>query len=204
VTPARAKELLSRRPRRLLFYARPEAHAARNMFELGVLGLARALQAGAFEGEWEFSGIGAVGGRSRVALGRTSMRLLPRTGQAGYAQLLRDHDLGLALMYTPHPSLVPLEMASAGMVTVTNCFENKDAAAMRAISDNIAAVPPTIEGVAEGLAAAAARVGDVEARVAGAEVAWSRGWEQSFPDPLLDRVMAALGVGLAEPSRRAT
>ena len=35
------------RPRRLLFYARPEAHAARNMFELGVLALARAARDGA-------------------------------------------------------------------------------------------------------------------------------------------------------------
>ena len=33
-------------------------------------------------------------------------------------------------MYTPHPSLVPIEMASAGMATVTNSFENKTADAM--------------------------------------------------------------------------
>jgi hypothetical protein len=164
------------------------------MFELGVLGLARALQNGAFEGDWEFTGVGAVSGRSRVALGRTSMRLLPRSDPAGYAQLLREHDVGLALMYTPHPSLVPLEMASAGIVTVTNTFENKDAGAMRAISGNILAVEPTIEGVAGGLATAASRVGDVAARVAGADVAWSRNWEQSFPDELLDRIVAALGV----------
>ena len=33
-------------------------------------------------------------------------------------------------MYTPHPSLVPIEMASAGMLTVTNSFENKTAEAL--------------------------------------------------------------------------
>ena len=33
-------------------------------------------------------------------------------------------------MYTPHPSLVPIEMASAGMLTVTNTFENKTADAL--------------------------------------------------------------------------
>ncbi len=192
VSPAGAQELSARAPRRLLFYARPEPHAERNMFQLGVLGLARALHDGAFDGDWEFSGIGAVGGRSRVALGPTSMRLLPRSDQAGYAQLLRDHDLGLSLMYTPHPSLVPLEMASAGMVTVTNRFENKDAAALRAISTNLLAAEPSIEGVARGLADAAARAGDVAARLAGAEVSWSRDWEQSFPDELVDRILAAL------------
>ena len=48
--------------------------------------------------------------------------------------MLRDHDVGLALMYTPHPSLVPIEMASAGMLTVTNSFENKTPERMTAIS----------------------------------------------------------------------
>ena len=28
-------------------------------------------------------------------------------------------------MFTPHPSLVPIEMASAGMLTVTNTFDTK-------------------------------------------------------------------------------
>ena len=40
-----AAELAGRSPRRLLFYARPEPHAARNMFELGVLALSRARRA---------------------------------------------------------------------------------------------------------------------------------------------------------------
>ena len=97
-------------------------------------------------------------------------------------------------MYTPHPSLVPIEMASAGMLTVTNTFENKDAGAMGAISSNIAAVAPTIDGVAAGLAAAAARAGDAPARVAGAEVNWARDWDEALPDSLLDRIVAALGV----------
>jgi hypothetical protein len=202
VSPPSAAELSARAPRRLLFYARPEAHAARNMFELGVLALARALHRGAFAGEWEFSGIGSVSGRGRIALGRTSMRLLPRSDQAGYGRLLRDHDVGLALMYTPHPSLVPLEMAAAGMLAVTNCFENKDSDAMRRISSNLLAVPATIDAVAEGLAAAAARVEEVEARIAGAEVGWSRSWDESFPDELLDRVIAALGMGGVRPRPR--
>ncbi len=74
------------------------------------------------------------------------MKLLPRADQADYARLLRAHDVGLALMYTPHPSLVPLEMASAGMVTVTNSFENKTADAMSAISSNLVTVAPTVDG----------------------------------------------------------
>ena len=52
-------------------------------------------------------------------------------------------------MYTPHPSLVPIEMASAGMLTVTNSFENKTPATLTAISSNLIAAEPTIDGVAD-------------------------------------------------------
>jgi hypothetical protein len=178
----------------LLFYARPEAHAARNMFELGVLGLARAVQRGSLAAGWELNGIGSVRQGGRIALGGgASVQLLPRRDQAGYAELLRSHDVGLALMYTPHPSLVPLEMASAGMLTVTNSFENKTAEAMAAISSNLVTVAPTVEAIAAGLAEAAARVEDVAARAAGARVAWSTRWDDSFSEALVDRVIAALG-----------
>lgn len=192
--PVTAEELARRGTRRLLFYARPEAHAARNMFELGVLALARATGDGTFAGGWELNGVGAVrGGGGRIALGTgAAVRLLPRRDQVGYAELLRGHDVGLALMYTPHPSLVPLEMASAGMVTVTNSFENKTAKAMAAISSNLITVAPTVDGVAAGLRAAAAQVADADARAAGAAVDWSTSWADSFPDALVDRIAAAL------------
>ena len=85
-----------------------------------------------------------------------ALRLLPRMSQDAYAQVLRDHDVGLALMYTPHPSLVPIEMASAGMLTVTNTFENKTSAALQAISGNLLAGPATVDGIADSLAQAVA------------------------------------------------
>jgi glycosyltransferase involved in cell wall biosynthesis len=193
-SPPAPVELSARSTRRLLFYARPEPHAARNMFELGVLALSRALTGGAFDGDWEFSGIGSLGGRGRIALGRSSMRLLPRTDQAGYAQLLREHDVGLALMYTPHPSLVPLEMAAAGMLAVTNSFENKDAEAMAAISSNLIVAEPSTGAIAAALHAAATKAPDAAGRLAGARVQWSKSWDESFPDELLDRIAGALGL----------
>ena len=71
IDPPAADELAGRRPRRLLFYARPEPHAARNMFELGVLALSRALERGAFADGWELHGIGpcapAAGSTSAAA-----------------------------------------------------------------------------------------------------------------------------------------
>ena len=95
-------------------------------------------------------------------------------------------------MYTPHPSLVPIEMAAAGMLTVTNSFENKTADAMAAISSNLIAVEPTVEALAAAIGAAAADAGDVERRAAGGDVRWSRDWNESFDDELLARLDAFL------------
>ena len=189
VTPPPAAELARREMRRVLFYARPEPHASRNMFELGVLALTRAVEEGAFQGGWQLYGIGTVTARSRVELsGGVALELLPRRDQAGYARLLREHDVGLALMYTPHPSLVPIEMAAAGMLTVTNSFENKTAEAMSAISSNLITAEPTLDAVAGGLREAAAGVHDFERRARGSEVNWSRDWRRSFDDELMARV----------------
>jgi hypothetical protein len=192
IAPPTARELADRRERRLLFYARPEPHAARNMFELGVLALDRALEHGAFAG-WELNGIGGLRGDRRVELGGGArLELLPRAGQRAYASVLRDHDVGLALMYTPHPSLVPIEMASAGMVTVTNSFENKTAEAMAAISTNLIAAEPSIDAIAHALRRAASAVDDFDRRARGAEVRWSRDWDHSFDDEVLARVASFL------------
>ena len=99
------------------------------------------------------------GGRSVSLGGGASLELLPRADQAAYAELLGEHDVGLALMYTPHPSLVPIEMASAGLLTVTTSFENKTAAALQAISGNLIAAEPTVEGVPPALRSAVAAGG---------------------------------------------
>jgi glycosyltransferase involved in cell wall biosynthesis len=188
-----AEELQARTSRRLLFYARPEPHAARNMFELGVLALARLAQDGLLYG-WEVSGVGSVEpGRAIPLGGGSSIGLLPRSGQDEYGRLLREHDVGLALMYTPHPSLVPIEMAAAGLLTVTNTFENKTQSALASISSNLIAVEPSLDGILAGVRAAMEAADDFGRRVAGASVHWSRSWEETFPADLLDKVLDALG-----------
>jgi hypothetical protein len=188
VPPPDASELATRASRRLLFYARPEQHAARNMFELGVLALSHALEDGVLEG-WELRGIGARGSGGVIDLGGGArLELLRRADQRAYAELLRGHDVGLALMYTPHPSLVPIEMASAGMLTVTNSFENKTPEALAAISPNLLAAEVSVEAIAAELGRAVAAVGDVERRVRGSAVRWRRDWDTAFDDALLARV----------------
>ena len=98
------------------------------------------------------------------------MELLPRQSQDAYRGLLREHSIGLSLMDTPHPSLVPLEMASAGMLVVTSTFENKTAESLRAISENLIPVEPTVDGIKRGLGEAVDAIGAVERRIQGARV----------------------------------
>jgi len=85
-------------------------------------------------------------------------------------------------------------MAAAGMVTVTNTFENKDAAAMRAISANLEAVAPRVADLAAALGDAAARAPDLEARAAGSAVAWPSRWEDAFDDAFMARLDDWIGA----------
>jgi hypothetical protein len=91
-------------------------------------------------------------------------------------------------MFTPHPSLVPLEMASAGLITVTNSFDVKTPEAMAAISSNLITTRPTVEGVVAGLEEATSRVGDANARVEGAQLKWSDDWDDSLDEPLVREI----------------
>jgi hypothetical protein len=166
--------------RRLLF------HGGGPLFELGVLALGRALERGALAG-WTLDCIGAQR-RGRLDLGGGDwMRLLPP------GPLPAGYDIGLAPLHGPQPGRMPLEMARAGMVTVTTTFETKTADALTAISPSLIGAEPTIDGIAAALAAAAEAAGDVEARLRGSALRWSAGWDASFDDALLDRVIGALG-----------
>ena len=193
VSPPSAEEMAHRDRRRLLFYARPEAHGARNMFELGLMGLAEAIARGTFGPGWELYGIGAVEGGDRIRLGTSSqLEVLTRRDQGSYADLLTSSDVGLALMSTPHPSLVPLDMASAGMLTVTNSFETKTPEAMSAIATNLIAVPPSLEGVVTGLQEAVEGADDYARRIEGASVDWSRDWEESLNPDVMRQVISLI------------
>lgn len=194
VTTPTVDELEGRDERRLIFYGRPEAHAARNLYEVGIEALRRSVAEGVFGDEWRFFGIGSTGRAESVDLGGgRSLELLPRTGQDEYGRFLAGHDLGLALMDAPHPSLVPIEMASAGMLVVTTTYgESKTAERLAEISPNLIAGPPDAPDVAARLREAAARIGESEARVAGAAVDWPDDWDRALDDDLIAAITEKL------------
>jgi hypothetical protein len=177
---------------KLLFYARPEPHAARNMFEIAYLALAQAIETGAFDGaSWQFHGIGSGQGDMSLPRGHT-LKMLGKFGLNEYKQRLMEYDLGLSLMYTPHPSLLPLEMAAAGMWVVSNECENKTQAELSAISSNLLAAEPTIAGVSDKLTWAAKHCDDELARSKGANVNWASSWDVAFDDEKIARIVAWL------------
>ena len=145
-------------PRRLLFYARPTN--PRNMLGLGLQALRAAIAAGRFAGDWEFLAIGGRGSLPSLPLGGGhTLRLAPWAGYDGYADTLRQADILLCPMLSPHTSYPVLEMAACGGTVVTNTYGPKTEAALAALSPDIIGVAPTLQGFLEGLSAAAARSG---------------------------------------------
>ncbi|MFA9400894.1 MAG: hypothetical protein ACERKT_07275, partial [Acidobacteriota bacterium] len=196
VSPPSASELADRPSPRLLLYARPQAHAARNLYEVGVEALRIAVAEGVFGEQWRFAGIGSTGPETAVDLGRGHRLLLsPRTDQESYGRFLAGHDLGVALMDAPHPSLVPIEMASAGMAVVTTTFgSSKTAEKLKQVSPNLIPVAPDVEGVVSGLREAAGRVAGFEDRVTGSRVRWPDDWDEAFDDELIARIVRMTGI----------
>lgn len=175
--------------KRLLFYARPEAHAARNLFEIGVIALRRAIEADVFGPEWRFEGVGTLGLDTEIDLGGgRSMHIRPKLELGDYCAALRRYDLGLSLMYAPHPSVVPFEMAASGMVVVTNTFDNRDKETLKAISSNIVPSALSIEDLSAALRVAQRQTDDLSARVAGSSGNWVSDWKNSFSPAFLDHV----------------
>ena len=84
------------------------------------------------------------------------------------------------------------EMAAAGMWVVSNECENKTQAEMSGISTNLLAARPTISGVSEQLAWAAANCDDIAARREGAEVRWASNWDTTFDAKKMKLILAWL------------
>ncbi len=133
---------------RVLFYARPGK--PRNMYAAGLEALrlwAEKLPEGE-TGVVRFAGEDIADG---VDLGpRARVELLGKLSYDGYHDLLADTDVGLALMLSPHPGHLALELPLAGIPTVTNDFAGYREAWVTGLT--VSGTDPT--SIAEALAAA--------------------------------------------------
>lgn len=190
-----ANAMKNRAVKKLLFYARPEEHATRNLFEIGMLSISKAIEDGAFDlNEWEFYGIGTINPSQSFPLTRgVLLKLLPKVSLNEYKEMMPGFDLGMSLMLSPHPSLVPIEMCAAGMSVVTNTYANKTKETLSSISTNFVAAEPSVDGIARALGEAAKRVYDYEARVSGSGVNWPQSWEEAFAGDFMEALKVFIG-----------
>ncbi len=195
-----AEQMTSRTERILIAYARPEAHAARNMFETLILALQQVHSEGLFGPEWTFIGLGALTDIEAVPLGGAhKLMMRPKMEEEEYTRYISMMDIGVSLMYAPHPSVMPFEFATTGALVVTNTYENRSAADLAAISHNIIAGPPTVAGIAQALREAIERVPEVESRVRNVYRPRAANWNEIFTDDMLDVVFTAPGeIGPAQ------
>ncbi|SLN56861.1 hypothetical protein ROJ8625_02841 [Roseivivax jejudonensis] len=111
-------------PRRLALYGRPEV--PRNMYATSVEALARFLRDRELgPDDIELVSIGLPHAPLEMPNGVT-LESLGKLPYEDYPAYLAGSDLGLSLMYSPHPSHPPIEMAASGMRVVTNGFGPKD------------------------------------------------------------------------------
>lgn len=192
---------VAKRKPRLLFYARTQPNEARNMYEFGLAALRLAVsRLGDRIADWELIGVGADRSTNIPLDEKHSLRLIQKLDSYSYREMLASSDVGLALMYTPHPSLVPIEMAAAGMITVTNACMSKDKDAFAGISDLIQVAEPNVEAIAEGLVEAIERV--LSGAVVNPAVDWPTDPQSAFPDVWMDQfeAMALQSLKPASPT----
>ncbi|GBF48854.1 hypothetical protein LPTSP4_03540 [Leptospira ryugenii] len=159
--------------RRLFCYYRPSI--PRNMYLLLVESLKAAVSEGYFsEEKWEFWSGGED--HSPIPLGRNLfLQSKGKMSLMDYANFLKDCDLGISLMCSPHPSYPPFEMAQSGLVTITNRFLGKD---LSKLSKNILSCDPEPNALKATIQKAIQRVSSFEERIKNSSL--------PFPDNYLD------------------
>jgi hypothetical protein len=164
--------------KKFVFYSRPSVN--RNMFELAALALIHAYKAGAFaDEEWEFYGMG-IGNVIVKINDKIEVKQLPRMSLAEYEETTKTFDLCLTLMSSPHPSLIPMDLAASGAIVVTNTFETKTAEYLNSISTNIIATEPELNSLIDAIFEAVRRTNDLESRYIGARVNWPKTWQETW------------------------
>ena len=129
-------------PRRLALYGRPEV--ARNMYATAIESLAQFVAAENL-GPQDIELVSLGLAHAPVALPNgLVLNSLGKLSWDDYPGYLLGTDLGLSLMYSPHPSHPPIEMAASGVRVVTNSFGSKDLSRLSPAILSSPATPPLL------------------------------------------------------------
>ena len=127
--PKNGKQVIKKK--KILVYGRPTV--SRNAFELLVYSLKRWSEIYPCAKDWEILSAGEQ--HDDVDLGNgLILHSVGKLSLEEYSKMLLETYAGISLMVSPHPSYPPLEMATFGIKTITNCYGNKD---LSQFSENI-------------------------------------------------------------------
>jgi hypothetical protein len=184
--PAEPGERGANGKRGFFFYARP--NHIRNLYWRGLEALTAAIEEGILDPqEWDFHFAGQASGELSLPRGVRPVFCGPMAWP-DYAAFIRRMDLGLSLMYTPHPSYPPLDLAASGGVAVTNRFGRKRS--LEQYSRNIVCADLDVPSLVDALRRASALAADTRTRRANfAASGLHRDWATSMA-PALHRLAA--------------
>lgn len=198
--PQTAKAMRARQDRVLAAYARPEGHASRNLFEILILALQNLCEQGIFGQEWSFIGLGALSELPPITLGGGhQLNLVKKMSEEDYGSFLTSLDIGVSLIYGPHPTVVPFEFASTGALVVTNVFGNRRAEHLRGICENILPCAPALASVTCAIQDAVEAVGQFELREKRAYHPPFGSWEEIFTKDFITRTFKSEPVARTPP-----
>jgi hypothetical protein len=144
--------------------------------------------------DWEYVGVGSLGKEYQIDIEGKLMTVVTKLPQAKYEELLRLFDVGLALMWAAHPSVLPFELARAGVVTVTNEYYGRSAERLAQFGHNIVACEASMRGIVNGLKLAVERSRDVESRIIGAGFRSPTSWDKVFNKAFIRKLARATGL----------
>ncbi|MBK7520241.1 MAG: hypothetical protein IPI75_08855 [Gammaproteobacteria bacterium] len=98
-----------------------------------------------------------------------SVDIRPKMPVDDYENLLKESDVGISLISTPHPGIIHFQMASFGLSTVTNTSAIRTAASLRAQSANIVPSALSLAQMPGRILQAMRDSADLEARFANAQ-----------------------------------
>lgn len=167
------------RKRQLFVYARP--NNPRNLFYLSLEVLEAAIVRGVLDpNHWDIHLVGKdIPKNVMLPLGCKPI-VSENLDPARYAELVRGMDLGLSLMYTPHPSYPPLDLVASGAVVVTNTYGIKQSLA--SYSGNLLTAEPTVSALVTALGSALTLVDRPERAHNFASMTLNRSWENALHD----------------------
>jgi len=181
------RQTAERGRRRFFFYARP--NKLKNLYWRGVAAIASAVEEGVLEPKnWDFYFVGEDA-PELVLPGGVRPRIKNDAPRDEYMKTVRRVDVGLSLIYTPHPGYPTFDLAASGAVVVTNRFGAAKMDLSR-YSPNILCVEPSVSGLIAGLRRAVAIAEDQATRAANAEkFGMPRDWPTALA-PILDHLAA--------------